>query len=195
MDYIITDGKHFISSKSGIKAVDHINKAGKFDIDKANNVLKSIPKALKIFEWRCIPYNESEAILKEKDKPMKSLDEYTGLTENILDKMLNREEYIKDLQSYMKTIDDQLSVINMEIIDIEHAAEFYDLDLFKGWKLYKMLQNARKRRRKLKDERLKIDYILSRNFVDCTNNAISNYIKSLENRKYEPRVLKELFNL
>ena len=45
-------------------------------------------------------------------------------------------------------LDDELERIRLEIIDIEHAAEFYDLDLYKGWKVYKMLQDARKRRRR-----------------------------------------------
>lgn len=196
MQYIITDGKQYIKSNGGIKAVNSINKAGKWDLDKAQNVLKAIPKTLKFFDWKCIPYDEVETNNNNsKEKQVKSLDEYKGLTDNILDKMIDWENYIIKLQEYLSTIDNQLSLIDSEICDIEHAAEFYDFDMYKGWRLYKMLQNARRRRRQVKDERIKVEYILQRNFVDCTNNAISNYIKSLDNRKYTPRVLKELFNV
>lgn len=196
MLYIITDGNRYISSTSGIKTVTSIKKAGKWDLDKANNIMKSIPKTLKIFEWKCVPFVEQQETKTGDTKTSnKSLDDYKGLTDNILEKMINWENYIKSLQEYMETIDDQLSLVDMEICDIRHYAENFDLNMYQGWKLYKMLQDACRRRRKIKDERIKVDYILARNFVDCTNNAISNYIKNLDNRKYTPRVLKELFNV
>lgn len=194
MEYMITDGKRYISSKGGIKAVNNINKAGKWELEKAKNIMKAIPKTLKMFDWECVPYEEENKKMDQEGKTTKSLDEYQGLTDNILERMMDWENYIKQLSEYMETIDSQLSLVDMEISDIEHAAEFYDLDMFRAWKLYKMLQDARRRRRKIKDERIKVEYILSRNFVDCTNNAISKYIKSLDNRKYKPRVLKELFD-
>jgi hypothetical protein len=84
--------------------------------------------------------------------------------------------------------------VKSEIQDIEHAAEFFDLDMFKAWKLYKMLQASRRKRRKLKEEKAKIQYILDSNFQDCTKNAISNYINSYNNQTYIPRVYQELFN-
>lgn len=193
---MITDGKQYISSTGGIKAVTTIKKAGEWELEKANNIFKSIPIKLKMFDWKCVPLVEDQEIKKEDIKmPVKSLDDYKGLTDNILERMIDWEIYIKSLQEYMTTINDQLSLVDMEICDIRHYAENFDLNMYQGWKLYKMLQDACKRRRKIKDERIKVDYILARNFVDCTNNAISTYIKSLDNRKYQPRVLKELFNV
>lgn len=195
MKYVITDGKQYITSVGGIKTVSSKSKAGEWELDKAKNVMKSIPTKLKMFDWKCVPSSEQEEHKPEIKQQTKSLDEYKGLTENILERMMDWENYIKSLQEYMTTINDQLSLVDLEISDIEHYAEEFDLNLYQGWKLYKMLQNARRRRRKIKDERIKVEYILSRNFVDCTNNAISNYIKGLDNRKYHPRVLKELFNV
>jgi hypothetical protein len=196
MLYIITDGKQYISSTGGIKTVASIKKAGEWELDKANNIMRSIPIKLKMFDWKCVPSVETQENKVEEIKhPIKSLDDYKGLTDNILERMIDWEIYIKSLQEYMTTIDDQLSLVDMEICDIRHYAENFDLNMYQGWKLYKMLQDACKRRRKIKDERIKVDYILARNFVDCTNNAISTYIKKLDNRKYTPRVLKELFNV
>lgn len=195
MEYIITDGRQYISSNGGIKAVTNIKRAGKWDLDKANNIIKSIPTKLKMFDWKCIPLVEHEKSKTEVKQHTKTLDDYKGLTDNILEKMMDWENYIKSLQEYMTTINDQLSLVDMEICDIRHYAEDFDLNMYQGWKLYKMLQDACRRRRKIKDERIKVEYILARNFVDCTNNAISNYIKSLDNRKYRPRVLKELFEV
>lgn len=193
MQYVITDGKLYISSKSGIHTVQNIIESSKFELDKANNVLNSIPKTLKRLNWKIEPYVEEDAarVNKQIDE---SMEEFNGLTDNIFDKMMDVEKYVSNLRRYLGVLDSELERIQLEIIDIEHAAEFFNLDLYKGWKVYKMLQDARKRRRKYKDEKAKIEYILRSNFVDCTNNAITNYIKSLDDRKYNPRVLQELFN-
>ena len=192
MQYVITDGKLYISSKSGIHTVDKINDASKFELDKAHNVIKSIPKSLKRIGWKIEELTEDT--IKANKQINNDMDEFKGLTDNILEKMMDFESYITNLKKYLVALDDELERIRLEIIDIEHAAEFYDLDLYKGWKVYKMLQDARKRRRKCKDEKAKIEYILRSNFVDCTNSAITKYIKSLEDRQYTPRVLQELFN-
>lgn len=193
MQYIITDSRLFISSKSGIHTVQNEKDATKFELDKAHNILDSIPKSLKRLGWKIEPYIEEDAVKVNKQID-KSMDEFRGLTDNIFEKMMDVENYVTNLKKYLGVLDDELNRIQLEIIDIEHAAEFFDLDLYKGWKIYKMLQDARKRRRKYKDEKAKIEYILRSNFVDCTNKAITNYIKSLDDRQYSPRVLQELFN-
>jgi hypothetical protein len=193
MQYVITDGKLYISSKSGIHTIQNIKDATKFELDKAHNVLTSIPKSLKRLGWKVEPYVEEDAIKVNKQID-KSIEQFKGLTDNILEKMMDVETYVTNLKKYLGILDAELERVQLEIIDIEHAAEFFDLDMYKGWKLYKMLQEARKRRRKYKDEKAKIVYILGSNFVDCTNSAITNYIKSLDDRQYSPRVLQELFN-
>ena len=48
----------------------------------------------------------------------------------------------------------------LEIEDIEHAAEFYNLDASHGYQLYKLLHDARVRRRKCKNAIAWIDFIL-----------------------------------
>lgn len=195
MRFYITNGNQYISSKSGIHAVSNIKDAGQYELDKAQNVLKAIPKTLRIYPWKleeiCDESEKCKISLKEVDN---AIQEYTGLTDNILEKMINVEEYVSNLKKYLIVIDRELEKIRLEIIDIEHAAEFFDLDLYKGWKLYKLLQDTRKKRRKYKDEKAKIEYILNSNFVDCTNSKISEYIKGFDDRSYKPRVLQELFN-
>lgn len=179
-----------------MKSVASIKSATKMTKEKSENVLKAIPNTLKMFNWKCVSLESIQNKNKSTSQPVtKPLEEYQGLTDNILEKMMDWENYLIKLQEYMTTINDQLSLVDMEISDIRHYAEEFDLNMYQGWKLYKMLQDACRRRRKIKDEMIKIDYILNSNFVDCTNKAISNYIKSLGNRKYRPRILKELFNV
>jgi len=196
MDFVITDGKRYISTKGGIKSVASIKSATKMTKEKAENVLKAIPNTLKMFDWECVSLATLQSKKKLTSQPItRPLEEYEGLTDNILEKMMDWEHYIIKLQEYMTTINDQLSLVDKEISDIRHYATEFDLNMYQGWKLYKMLQDAGRRRKKIKYERIKIDYILNSNFVDCTNKAISNYIKRLDSTEYKPRVLKELFNV
>lgn len=190
MEYIITDGKQYISTSGGIRSVNNIKNATKFSKKKADNVLKALPKTLKMFKWECVLVEDE----KKNQIEIKSIDEYQGLTDNILEKMIDWENYIIKLQEYMVVINNQLSLVDQEISDIRHYAEDFNLNMYQAWKLYKLLQDACRRRRKIKNEMYKIRYILSSNFVDCTNKAISNYIKNLEHRQYNPRILKELFD-
>ena len=84
--------------------------------------------------------------------------------------MLSAEFYLqhfKDFREFIQTIHSQLDVlvnaqkkVELEVEDIEHAAEFYNLDASHGYQLYKMLHDARVRRRKYKNAITRIDYIL-----------------------------------
>jgi hypothetical protein len=58
-----------------------------------------------------------------------------------------------------------------------------------------MLHDARIERRKCKDGLAKISYVLDGNFQDCLQDKMSKRIEGLNHREYEPRVLKELFNV
>ena len=85
--------------------------------------------------------------------------------------------------------------IEREITDVYHAMEFYNLNAAKGYKIYKMMQERLIRRRQNKDEILKIDYILSGGISGLTSKETRKQFEALENRQYQPRVLKELFEV
>ena len=84
--------------------------------------------------------------------------------------MLSAEFYLqhlKDFREFIQTIHSQRDVLvnaqkkaELEVEDIEHAAEFYNLDASHGYQLYKMLHDARVRRRKYNNAITRIDYIL-----------------------------------
>ena len=86
--------------------------------------------------------------------------------------------------------------MDKEICDIMHYVEFYNLDAAKGYKAYKMLKECRQHRRLIKDEREKVatviealgDFELIENMKKCLKQ-----FRGLENLKYEPRILHELF--
>ena len=109
----------------------------------------------------------------------------------IVDSMQNSFEA---LLTYKKSLTESLALINEELTDCIHACEFYKLDAAKGYKIYKMIRERRIRRRFLKDELAKIGIILGMPHADIINGRLQEKFNEIANQKYEPRVLKELFD-
>lgn len=94
--------------------------------------------------------------------------------------MLSAEFYLqqlKDFREFIQTIHSQRDVLvnaqkkaELEVEDIEHAAEFYNLDASHGYQRYKMLHDARVRRRKCKNAIAWIDFILEQ----CPERFVEN---------------------
>jgi len=188
MCYIITDGERYINSTGGQHVVSNLNQATKFKMDKANNVLQCIPKILKKYNWK-IEYASVE------NKIIVSIPQVKEIGYNLLDKVNDLETFVKDIQERNLYLQAKLHTVELEIVDIEHAAEFYNLNAAQGYKLYKILHDRQNSRREIKDEMEKIQYILNGTMKGALNNNISKSINGLNNRQYTPRVLKELFNV
>ena len=97
-----------------------------------------------------------------------------------------RKEYLKYL----------MSKYDKEITDIEHCAEFYNLNASQGYKLYKMLHNVTNKRREVKNEFNSIHTIL---YSKITSAEINNVNKSIygiyNNQQYSNRVFDDLFDI
>jgi hypothetical protein len=199
--YVLTDGKNYISyAGCGITVVGNIIKSKQFTFEKANNVLKGLPKSFRKFNFKVVEYNEDKTIEPVKrdevfEKMQEDDIEFAGIMDNLLDKMMNFEDYIKNLKDYDRYICAQFEVLKRALRDAEHKLEIEDLDMYSSWKVGKDIQAIQRRRRKLKNDQDKIKYILEHNFVDCTTNMISNYIKERESNEptYMARYLDYLF--
>ena len=77
-----------------------------------------------------------------------------------LTRLKNFSDFIHTIQCQRETLVTGQRKAELEIEDIEHAAEFYNLDASHGYQLYKLLHDARVRRRKCKNAIAWIDYIL-----------------------------------
>ena len=80
-------------------------------------------------------------------------------------------------------------------MEINHAAlsPFYNLDASHGYQLYKLLHDARVRRRKCKNAIAWIDFILEQRPERFVENDPSARIVGTRSRDYAPRALPELF--
>lgn len=190
MCYVITEGNNYIKHDvNGIRSVSDIKQAQKFDEIKAYNVLKSLPNTLKIFDWRVVQYVESDKEPHDAKYKVELSDDLEFWINNLKETKEKLQEYIKRKE----ILSNEHSIIEKEIIDLEHYIEFGKFNACEGYKATAMMQERLKKRRMLKDELFAIGLVISiyPNLEKITNAEKS--INGLDNRLYRPRVLQELF--
>lgn len=216
--YIISDssGRYIMKNAAGqFVPVYDIAFADKYDsITKAKNILnssvsKSMRKlfSVKDIEWEDAPsvtssapcvQETSSSSLKITYRPKQ--DQLLRLaSENIAEEDLTFSKdnisiaigSVESMRKRKETLQEQHSQIEKEILDIEHYIELSDnMNAYQGWLAYTMLRKRLKRRRQLKDELLVLSDV--EDVMNGLRKSMSR-IDSLSNRKYEPRILKELF--
>jgi hypothetical protein len=203
MCYILTDGSNYVSQvKTGVTVVGNVSKAQKYStIEKARHTLKSLPKLLRRFDFKPEEYvetNDSEKISRDKifQKMQEDDEKYDNLMTNVFQRMYEFEQYVKQLQEYDKYIDVQLEILKRALRDAEHKFEIDNIDMYTSWLIGKDVKKITQRRRKLKDDKEIIKYIMEQNIVGCNYNLISNFIKNkeYEDPTYKARYLEYLFN-
>lgn len=199
MSYIIcNENNYLLQTDAGFSIVNDINNATKWnDFSKANNVCKNMHANKKMkkyhLEVKCI-YKEEQYPTQEPEIPTPVVRPIE-LDYDILDKIKEISIFTKQLEERKLYLIEQIKIVDLEIVDIEHAAEFYNLNASQGYKLYKLLHESRIRRREFKDELQKIGYILGTSMRSSEIQNLENSIAGLDNRQYTPRVLKELFGV
>lgn len=171
-----------------------------------NSVGSIITNTDSAFRWtnKCKAQNYLNNCSRKKVKGFRVIDEYDILMSDsynsdcAIEKLDNLTELLRDLYSSCITSDrisflnSRIQKLDLEIVDIQHAIEFSNASSVGGYKYYKMLRDVLVQRRKYKDELQKINIIRS----TLSEVMANNLIKSLEganNKQYQPRVLKELF--
>ena len=114
---------------------------------------------------------------------------------DILDKVKEISEFTKQIEERRLYLMEMIHTVDLEIVDIEHAAEFYNLNASQGYKLYKLLHDARNRRREYKNELEKINLSLGTSIRSTNMENLQRGILGLDNRQYTPRINKELFGV
>lgn len=189
--YVITNGRNWlkIGDNQKIMACSNIDSAKRFTFDKANNLLQNLPKSMKNLGWRLEPCKSSTDNIGR----IYGIDSEATLTE-MANKVKEFESYMDEISKVRDSLTFELSQVDAEIEDILHAAEFYKLNACEGYKLYKMLKDRRIKRRKLKNYIEAVGHIEAKTGKDFASGQGSKSILGMNNREYNPRVLKELFN-
>lgn len=186
------DDSEYLTKNSVNKYIltSNIKKAIKFpSIEKANNVI----------------YSSLPDFIRNKLIEIKPLSEEEPLTDNnevsyIPFDLEEMKAGISTLEAQMNTIKgnkqywlNQLSEVDKELSDIEHYIEFTKFSASEGYNLAKSIKECRQRRREIKNN---LELISILNLGCCnmiSNGTLLNRINSLNDKKYTPRVLTDLF--
>ena len=158
MPWIISNGKSYveITPQNQMITTCYIDQAHAFSNKKtAEKYCSLLPKAMKNLKYKPIFISNPDPENTDLRLELLSAEFYL--------------QHLKDFREFIQTIHSQRDVLvnaqkkaELEVEDIEHSAEFYNLDASHGYQLYKMLHDARVRRRKCKNAIAWIDYILER---------------------------------
>ena len=168
MEYIICKDENYVACDLNRKysIVHSVKEAYKWkSIDKAYNALHHLPKKYNQYHFKVESVTENNSVIDPIKNPY-------ILNYKIIDK-----------------------VKEIAIIDIEHAAEFYNLNASQGYKIYKMLHEVRNKRRSYKDELQQIELILGTEISESNFDNLEKRINGMDYRRYVPRVNKELFGV
>ena len=193
MPYILCNNDNYLvqTTASGFSITNNIEEASKWDkMNNANNVCKNISrnKKLKKYHLEVKYISQENKIINPPAKPIE-------LEFNILDKVKEISEFTKQIEERRLYLLEMIHTVELEIVDIEHAAEFYNLSASQGYKLYRLLHDARVKRREYKDELEKINLSLGTSIRSANMENLERCILGLDNRQYTPRINKELFGV
>lgn len=104
-------------------------------------------------------------------------------------------EISKRLQSMFDTTTNELKQVDLEVCDIQHAAEFHELNAAQGYNLYRMLHDATIRRRKIKNKLKLLQWVREKKLFGINGDNLNRKLAEIDGQQYIPRVLNELFDV
>lgn len=198
--YVITDGTRWIMQDRHGRYVPTSCEAlaDIFGNKEANSILQNnLSKALKsCFHLQKID-KPPELVKQIAQEKVNENTETPSHSENIqywVDKVSGLNGLASEALHRKDNLLSQLSKIDQELSDINHYIEFVNLNAAQGYKAYKMIKDRRIKRRSIKNELQVVDIILSKKISETATDEIQKTISGMDNRKYEPRVLNELFD-
>lgn len=198
--YIITDGTRWITKNRNGKFVPTSCEtlADTFSNKEANSVYNNnLPKALKsCFHLQKV--DEPPILIKQiTQEKVYENTENVLIAENIqywVDKVNGLNGLASEALHRKDELLSQLSKVDQELSDINHYIEFVNLNAAQGYKAYKMIKERRIKRRSIKNELQVLSIILGKKISETATDEIQKAVAGMDKRKYEPRVMNELFD-
>ena len=167
------------------------------EAETLSDIVKAVEEPIKIEVVASPAHTESTAVVvaEETEFPRHRVP---GIDETLLD----IDKFVAQTSGFgqfLTTAVEQKPVllkaieqVDMEIMDIEHGIEFSKCNVVGGYQWYKMLREARQRRRTYKDALQCIEYVLDLEIKKGEVKNTARRCEGLKHRKYSPRVLTEL---
>lgn len=162
---------------------------GIFEYSKAKNLLASMPKSLKRFNFKLeaipeITTKEETVIEKENyilsDEVNRWLEKFGACDEIITEAKDRREELLTMLSNADKELSNELHKIELE----------KSKNAYQGFLEYKQLKSIMEKRRNIKDELMIISNVLRMDFRNFNAESVNKAIKGLATRKFTMRVME-----
>ena len=187
MNYVITNGTLYIGSKGGACKQ---NEAKIFTTKKAaDNFFKSsLSKPLRNLNFKV---EESELELPSANINTQYFEVDINALQTDINNLSAKLNVLKGNKDWLL---DMESEVDKEISDIMHFIEFYNFSASDGYKLCKALKDLRLRRRKIKNELELINIVNTQSLSNVASGQTNKAIDNLNDKKYTPRVLQELFD-
>ena len=198
--YVITDGTRWVMRDRNNKYVPTSNEAlaDVFGNKEANSVYQNnLPKALKsVFHIQKID-TPPKLVKQITHAEVQENTETVSVAENIqywVDQISGLNGLASEALHRKEELIYQLSEVDKELCDINHYIEFCNLNAAQGYKAYKMIKDRRVKRRSIKNELDVLNVILGKKISESVSDELQKMINGFDGRKYEPRVMNELFD-
>ncbi len=181
------------------------------DGQKADNIQHALPTSIRQ-SYYVICVDEKSATSENNPAPNNTnaslttspIDEMDSISADIAHELEHWQSGAKDVVGFIQEVNsrivelyENLSSVDKEVNDLLHFMEFNTFDAYKGYLAYKQMHDTLLRRRKIKDERSVVISIKSclpdADRLAKILNRMNTLEQRLDNRKYTPRVLTELF--
>lgn len=171
--YMITDREKYVTDSNAVHISTNADSAYLWSSKTAaENVMKyssRLDNTYKVEELNLYKSDISKDILSD-----------ISVIQSFLDIVIDSAEHEEDLS-------EMLSKIDREVSDIEHFIEFVDVDVIKGFKLYKRIQELKQQRRDVK-YKLRIAKDINSQSIDPE--VLRKLIKYFnENLYYRPKIV------
>lgn len=205
MNYVVTNDKLYIRlSPEGSPVTCSKRNAQVFEKDKADNILKNLPKVLKNFHFKVKPAPQSEQEVprnktktdnvQSEEKKYIRKDSYIPCDEVVqwIEKSRQCSEFVEDATRRRSVLHKKLANVDRELSNCMHQIE---LEKWKsgcdGYKLYKLEKEILEKRRQIKDELVIIQSVLDNTKCTIGIKNIEKTFNRLGTRRFEIRIIED----
>lgn len=200
MYYVLTNQRNYLmlNAANAMAATPRVEEALKFTSEtKAQNALKNLPKTLSRLGYVVAPYEDTVDEPQDIEVENMSITAPTSVQwdiDSVIETVSAFEELVDHLRNSKEYLTAKQTIAEQEILDLEHAIEFYNYNACDGYKMYKAIKEQRIERRKAKDLLLLLQILEESVSPEFFNTPPSKRIEGLKHRKYKPRVNMDIFD-
>lgn len=188
LHYIIDGSGNYyrIDGNNQLVIAENRDAASLFSLEEAS---ERIGYGKKSQFYATLPMDEAVAE-KSQDKA------YNPAETDLLEYLRHFALMTSNIKKYEEELKQKLSEVDLEICDIMHLVELYDLSEEESLNAMALLKERREYRREIKDETYRVECF--KNSIGTTENIIKakdavKLMKKLDKRRYVPRRLNDIF--